>query len=453
MARIIDAFTQFFDDSGAPLVDGWLKFNETGTNNTDKATWADVNESIPNANPVPLDGAGRCPNVFGTGSFSVISFKDSIITPGTPGEQIQQFDPVGGNLEGTAFADWNAATIYSIGDKVTGSDGLSYESITNSNQNNNPTSSATNWKQLQIGQVWNTNVTYGLTDSVYGSDGYLYKSRIASNLGNDPTTSPKWEIAVNPALVASRGFIDGLITSNGTDAAHDIDTAVGECMDSTNSTLMRLASSITKQIDVDWAEGTAAGGFPSALTLSIDTWYHFFVIAKTDGTVDAGWDTSLSATNLLADATGYTLFRRVASHLTDASANIISFLQNGDRFRWFGQPIDIALGNPGTSAVLGALSTPLGIQTIALINARLADSSAAGITTLYISEIAQEDKAAGTGSAGMSLITGVEADEATAQFDVFTDTSSQIRTRISVSTADHSVQIKTVGWLDFRGKQ
>jgi len=189
MARIIDAFTQFLDDSGDPLVDGFLKFNETGTTSTDKKTFADINEQIPNANPVPLDGAGRAPNIFGTGSYSVISFKDSIITPGTPGEQVQQFDPVGGTLEGTAFADWNAATIYSIGDKVHGSDGRDYESITNSNQNNNPTSSPTNWKQLVLGQIWNANVTYGVGDTVYGSDGFLYRSEVASNLNNDPTTS------------------------------------------------------------------------------------------------------------------------------------------------------------------------------------------------------------------------------------------------------------------------
>lgn len=194
MARIIEAFAQFFDGSGDPLVDGFLKFNVTGTNNTDKATFADISETIANANPLQLDGEGRCPNVFGSGSYNVVSFKDSIITPGTPGEQIQQFDPVGGSLDASEFSDWNASTIYSIGDIVTGSDGKDYRSITNANQGNDPTLSATNWKQLQLGQIWNANVTYISTDSVYGSDGFLYFSRIASNIGNDPVSSPDdWE--------------------------------------------------------------------------------------------------------------------------------------------------------------------------------------------------------------------------------------------------------------------
>ena len=68
MARVIDPFSQFFDDNGDPLVNGFLKFVESGTNNTDKDTFADINETIANANPVPLTGAGRVHNVFGTGS-------------------------------------------------------------------------------------------------------------------------------------------------------------------------------------------------------------------------------------------------------------------------------------------------------------------------------------------------------------------------------------------------
>ncbi|GAH01982.1 unnamed protein product, partial [marine sediment metagenome] len=41
MPRVIDAFAQFFDDNGDPLVNGFLAFKESGTNNTDKDTFAD----------------------------------------------------------------------------------------------------------------------------------------------------------------------------------------------------------------------------------------------------------------------------------------------------------------------------------------------------------------------------------------------------------------------------
>ena len=97
MARIIPAFFQFFDDNGDPLVDGFLKFVESGTNNTDKDTFADINETIANANPVPLDAAGRCPNVFGSGAYNVISYTSAMV-------QIQQFDPVSGDVFQGAFS-------------------------------------------------------------------------------------------------------------------------------------------------------------------------------------------------------------------------------------------------------------------------------------------------------------------------------------------------------------
>ena len=76
MARIIEPFEQFFDGEGDPLTNGWLKFTETGTNLTDRDTFADVNLTIANTNPLQLDSEGRCPNVFGTGLYRVTLFQD-----------------------------------------------------------------------------------------------------------------------------------------------------------------------------------------------------------------------------------------------------------------------------------------------------------------------------------------------------------------------------------------
>jgi hypothetical protein len=186
MARVIEAFTQFFDDAGDPLIDGFLKFNESGTNNTNKATYADINESIPNANPVQLDGAGRCPNVFGTGSYNVISYDSSM-------QQIQQFDPVGGDQSGGSLSDWNAITIYSIGDIVTGGDGKYYRSITSQNQNSSPEASPDQWEEIRFLGVWNQFHTYGAGDVVATEDGVLHRSISANNLNNVPGTSyTKW---------------------------------------------------------------------------------------------------------------------------------------------------------------------------------------------------------------------------------------------------------------------
>ena len=52
MARFGD-FDQYLDNAGDPLAEGKLYFYESGTT-TPKTTYSDVNNSIPNTNPVYL---------------------------------------------------------------------------------------------------------------------------------------------------------------------------------------------------------------------------------------------------------------------------------------------------------------------------------------------------------------------------------------------------------------
>jgi len=204
MARIIQAFTQFFDNAGDPLVNGKLKFLESGTNNTDKNTFADSAMVIPNSNPVRLDGSGRCPNVFGSGVYNVISFTSDDV-------QIQQFDPVGANTGTGAFDSWAATNVYSEGDIVQGDNGEYYRSLTNNNQNNNPTSSVSNWQQLYLGSIYNANVSYGLGDSAYASNGILYYSLADLNVGNNPATSAvKWIPGNSSFYAVAGGTVDAI---------------------------------------------------------------------------------------------------------------------------------------------------------------------------------------------------------------------------------------------------
>lgn len=58
---------QFTDNNGAPLVGGLVYFYTPGTT-TPKTTWQDSAETIPNANPVTLDAAGRA-LLYGSGSY------------------------------------------------------------------------------------------------------------------------------------------------------------------------------------------------------------------------------------------------------------------------------------------------------------------------------------------------------------------------------------------------
>lgn len=176
--RIIQAFSQFFDDAGDPLTSGKLVFLEPGTTSTNKATYSDSDLTIPNPNPVILDGAGRCPNVFGDGDYKVLSYTSDDIL-------VQTFDPVGIDTGTGLLDEWSSSVSYSVADMVRYQN-LYYRSLTSSNANNNPISSPANWELLRFGRAWTSNTTYNLNDSVYGSDGILYVSKIAANFNNDP---------------------------------------------------------------------------------------------------------------------------------------------------------------------------------------------------------------------------------------------------------------------------
>lgn len=200
MPRSVNPRPQFFDSSGDPLVSGLMYFYEPGTT-TDKTTYADVNLSISNSNPVVLSADGRLPNVWFDGSARQV-LRDS------DGTLIWDIDPVGGaNITGP-LSEWSPDVTYGMFDIVITSDGKLWRSLIDANTDNAPASSPTAWEQLEFITIWNANVTYALNATVKASDGLFYKSAINGNLGNDPTvTSVNWVSPVPPP--ATLGLTDG----------------------------------------------------------------------------------------------------------------------------------------------------------------------------------------------------------------------------------------------------
>jgi hypothetical protein len=237
MARFGD-FDQYLDNAGDPLAEGKLYFYESGTT-TPKTTYSDVNNSIPNTNPVLLSAAGRQPNIFFDGVAKVILTDNDDV-------QLIVRDPVGETA--TDFGDqWVATKIYNATDVVLGSDGTYYRSLINGNQNNNPVTTTGNWTLLysvewnagityQVGAVvtydgeqyqslqgsnlnqnpssassywvllsfaWLATATYSEDQNAVGTDGILYTSLQNSNTGNDPASSPAYWVGTSAAAAAS----------------------------------------------------------------------------------------------------------------------------------------------------------------------------------------------------------------------------------------------------------
>jgi len=444
MSILINPFPQYNDANGKPLVGGTLSFFESGASTILLPIFKDKARQVAAANPQTIDSNGFLEDktVFFIGDANVI-LKD------IGGVEQAQTDPVFSFNEPLAqWQEWDDAITYIIGDFVRGSDGLYYRSDVAPNLNNDPVGDPTRWSETQIFTTWNPNVTYSSIDIAIGSDGNIYKSKINSNTGNDPVSSldewgPAFDITQTLNIALPRGYKSGFIMSNDAgDLDHDITVTAGAAKDSTNLLDISRTTPITKRIDSDWIEGDDAGGFPSALSLSIDTWYHFFVIVNDLGTVDAGFDSDINATNLLADTTGFTGFRRVGSVLTDSSSNILPFFQRNDWFLWDTPILDIDSVALGTSENLITISTPPDVNTLSQTS--LGFSGATG-RVIYVRNPDTQDLAPAEPSSS-AFIGSFDSDgtaSRVAQIETVTDSLSRIAIRAEAATTLFG---RTIGW-------
>ena len=286
------------------------------------------------------------------------------------------------------------------------------------------------------------------------ADGDMYyrasgaTTRLAKGTGlqqlrmNVGATAPEWGSAGVPM-----NYLTGLGLSNAADTDHDITIAVGTARDSANAYDLPLASPLTKQIDAAWAAGTNAGGMFTG-AVGVTTWYHVFLIRKdADGTIDAGFDTSVTAANKPA---GYSNYRRIGSVKTDGSSNIVQFYQYGDSFQWKAVFSDCDQNNPGVAAVLVTLSVPLGVVTKAMMNFRV-NNQAAAVDDCYVSDPNVNDEAPNLNYLDTILVY-VVGQPGASYVEMGTNTSSQIRYRLRGSGAGTNVKIGTKGYIDRRGR-
>ena len=212
-----------------------------------------------------------------------------------------------------------------------------------------------------------------------------------------------------------------------------------------------VGATLQKNIANVWAAG-AAGGRASALTLTSYTWYHVFLLGKSSSSTsyDCGVDTSLTATNLLADATDYNTYRRIGSILY-GSATLQSFTQVGDYFyqqSGTGSPAQttstdttaathdftITLNPPDQTTA----SVPPGVKIYATLS--VVYSSAAEVHNCYLGEYGAQSNLYGVTESSAGLRN---------QIFVWTDTSSRIA---ASSAGSQNLYIQVPCYMDPRGK-
>lgn len=271
-------------------------------------------------------------------------------------------------------------------------------------------------------------------------------------------TGSEWFGSITRTPTLARSYLSGLTLSNGTDTAHDIDIAVGEARDSTDAADLVLSATLTKAVDVNWVAGNG-GGFPSGLTLTADTWYRVFLIGKTDGTVDAGFDTSATAANLLSDATGYTLYRQIGwiRTYTGTGPDIRQFTQVGDVF-YYDSPSSLTLDNDGsvtadTDTTITITNAPA--STIARLHLYGANTGNEGFhlnahptSVATASHSVTAAPLTNMGQSGASL-SAPASGFMSMQIDMQLDSSSQFHVR---SSSGITLRALAVGWIDRRGR-
>ena len=247
------------------------------------------------------------------------------------------------------------------------------------------------------------------------------------------------------ASALPRGYLSGLELSNGTDADHDINISAGECRGIDDDEDIVL-SAFVKQIDASWAAGTNQGGLASGVSLANNTWYHVFAI-KVGGNADVGFDTSVTGGTLVS-AHSATAVRRIGCIKTDGSANILAFHQNGDQFEWDVYLQDVNTSNPGTSAVTATITTPLGIKVRADLFGSMRDTT----PSLGTHAVVYSPHLSTHPAESAMVSTETDGEISNYQTTVLTNTSSQVKYRLTSSTSDQNFKIITRGWFDTRGR-
>jgi len=456
--RLVPTLYQAIDDEGNPGNGYLLYFYTTGTSNP-KDTYSDEALTVANANPVPANGAGRFGDIFGAtkDGYKIVltTAADVVIETEDPVDSItyniNSFDPRPAQHWGTTT---NTAGAYQIkpDPSITAYSGDLIFTIQAHLDN---TAGCT----LAVFQEGTVSTYLAALDMMKYDNIGAKIALVAADMQAGQTYLVRIDgtdaVVLNLNLQSTnvkRGsslLTDTISMSNDTDTDHDILFTNGT-FNFSGFDGSAYASALTKQIDSTWAAGDDAGGLSAGVALAVDTWYHCFVLSNANGTTtDFGFDTSVTAANLLADAAviaaGLTKYSLVESILTDGSSNIIGFnmiiSSGGDKVVYWDTTVQDDVTEPETATSI-ALSTPLGRIVRPMAHATARDTTQTAVIFQFWSGFKSN-----TAQNEYTMRTEVNDGETASinLFGILTDTSSQIW-KIQSDSVDDSF-IYTSGWV------
>jgi hypothetical protein len=238
-----------------------------------------------------------------------------------------------------------------------------------------------------------------------------------------------------------------------------MDILSGFCISEDLTAILVLDSPFTKDLSNVWVLGNGVGGRASAVSYSPNKWYHYFAIGDvTNKIVDFGFDDLLDASNLLADATDFSVYKYLGDVYTDGSSNIFPLINFQDPlgrlFLWYDPKLDFSANNPGIGPTLVTLSVPPDKRNTAIVCGSYLENfrNTGQYYKAYLSSTFVNDIPPGTALFDASAQFGTVIDPArnsdpgSNQFLIVTDSSSQIRYRANATSTDITLYFVTKGW-------
>ena len=271
----------------------------------------------------------------------------------------------------------------------------------------------------------------------------------SDDIADEAITDPKLDDSAVIQL-ALRGYKSGFTLSiNDDNPLTEIDFSTGVARDAGNVMSIDWREVITKSLSA-YQAGSGNGGMSADGGLTADTWYWAFVVSDgTSATVDAGFDDSLTAVNLLADS-GLSFYRRVGAIKTNGSSQILAFHQLGDDFIWDVPVDDIEVRNPGTGEVIHTLTAvPTGIDVLANVTFSFNTSHDSGNSYAYCGGYASLPA---VGDSYGDIHPFGKQRGGSVHDKVLTNTLAQVKTRQKTSSSNYYVRIQVHGWVDTLGR-
>lgn len=211
-------------------------------------------------------------------------------------------------------------------------------------------------------------------------DGSLPARKAVGANGSIPMARSADTVGIAYVAALNKYIYGWTYANNGADATNDLDIAAGGGMDATGAYWITGAA-LTKQSDVAWAVGTAAGGLDTGAVGNSD--YYIWAIARSDtGVVDYLFSLSSTAPTMPASYD----FKRLIGWFKRVGGTIVAFSTyetegGGIELGWTAPTLDVNLAATlTTSRRTDAVKVPLNFSTIAHINV-LTDDAGAQIAT------------------------------------------------------------------------